>query len=70
MKEKIKEIKKIEKEKNDLQNHADHLQQQLKEARLELQVRESPFEKSELLIYLYILYFIYLFIFILSKAWD
>lgn len=70
MKEKIKEIKKIEKEKSDLQNHADHLQQQLKEARLELQVRESPFEKSELLIYLYILYFIYLFIFILSKAWD
>ncbi|XP_017344903.1 serine/threonine kinase 31 isoform X1 [Ictalurus punctatus] len=37
VKEKIKEIKKIEKEKNDLQNHADHLQQQLKEARLELQ---------------------------------
>lgn len=52
MEEKIKEIKKIEKEKRDLQNHADHLQQQLKEARLELQVRASTFEKSELYIHI------------------
>ncbi|KAM9457020.1 serine/threonine-protein kinase 31 isoform 2-T2 [Clarias gariepinus] len=35
--EKIKQIYKLEKENNDLQDHAEHLQQELKETRLELQ---------------------------------
>ncbi|KAG7335125.1 hypothetical protein KOW79_001721 [Hemibagrus wyckioides] len=46
--EKIKEIKKLEKDKSDLQDLADHLQQQLKETRLELEkAREVCPRKDE-----------------------